>query len=562
MKAPPPSRARGTSSTDHAAREQRFQRQRNEARFTLLLGGISIAALFYYYAHQQLLLYGDAVAHINIARRVVDNRHPLQSYGQLGTVWLPLQHIAMLPFVWNDALWRSGIAGAIPGMVAYVLGALAVFRLVSVRARTVAAYVAAAIYALNPNLLYMQVTAMNEPIFLAFFLWTLVYLDEFLRATFPPAPDSQVEAAQTKPGRALEACGITMAGGALTRYDGWFAGVIVGLILMWGFALWWRRTPDSRQRRILTKSLVEVLVLNALVPVYWLIYTYFISGRALDFASGPYSAKAIALRTTANGTAPYPGQEHLLTAALYFLKAAQLNVGAPLWGQALFVLALIGTALALWRFHRYGILLLLWLPLAFYALSIAYGSVPIYIPIWYPFSYYNVRYGLELLPVFAIFPAILAGYLGQRFAAPVQRIAVWSVLIAAVAASYVSVYRETPITLREAQVNSRGRIALEQGLANFLAGLPRPSTLLMYEAEHAGALPMAGVPLRHIISEAEHPDWEWALLDPAQHANYIVACQGDPVWSAVQSHRTELIEMFSVVSPGQKRCVVYRPGQP
>ena len=39
---------------------------------------------------------------------------------------------------------------------------------------------------------------------------------------------------------------------------------------------------------------------------------------------------------------------------------------------------------------------------------IAYGSVPIYIPVWYPFSYYNVRYGLELLPVFAVFPAIAA----------------------------------------------------------------------------------------------------------------------------------------------------------
>ena len=149
----------------------------------------SIAALFFYYAHQQLLLYGDAVAHINIARRVVDNRHPLESYGQLGTVWLPLQHIAMLPFVWIDALWRSGIAGAIPSMVAYVLGALGIFRLVSARAGQLAAYLAAAIYALNPNLLYMQTTAMNEPIFLAFFIWTLVYLDEFLRATFPPRSD-------------------------------------------------------------------------------------------------------------------------------------------------------------------------------------------------------------------------------------------------------------------------------------------------------------------------------------------------------------------------------------
>ncbi len=556
------SRKRTSAAVSRSGRpavDQRFARQRNGARFTLLLGAISIAALFYYYAHQQLLLYGDAVAHLNIARRVVDNRHPIQSYGQLGTVWLPLQHIAMLPFVWNDALWRSGIAGAIPGMVAYVLGALAVFRLVSVRAGAVAAYLAAAIYALNPNLLYLQATAMNEPIFLAFFLWTLVYLDEFLRATFPPETGSAVAPAQMKPRHALEACGITMAGGALTRYDGWFSATIVGLILMWAFFRWMRRTPDSRQRRAMTKSLAEVLLLNALVPVYWLVYTYFISGRAMDFATGPYSAKAIALRTTSQGAVPYPGQHHLLTSALYFLKAAQLNIGPPLWGELLFVLALTGTGLALWRFRTYGILLLLWLPLAFYALSIAYGSVPIYIPVWYPFSYYNVRYGLELLPVLAVFPAILAGYLAGRLTALVPRIAVWLVLSAVVVIGYASAYREIPITLREAQANSRGRIALEQGLARFMAGLPRSSTLLMYEAEHAGVLPMAGIPLRHIISEAEHPDWEWALLDPAGNANYIVACQGDPVWTAVQGQQTKLTEMFSIVSPGQKRCVVYRP---
>ena len=152
----------------------------------VLSAALSVAALLFYYAHQQILLYGDAVAHLNIARRVVDNRHPIESYGQLGTVWLPLQHIAMLPFVWVTALWQSGIAGAIPGMVAFVLGTLGIFRLVNARAGQLAAYLAAAIYALNPNLLYMQTTAMNEPIFLAFFIWSLVYLDEFLRATLPP----------------------------------------------------------------------------------------------------------------------------------------------------------------------------------------------------------------------------------------------------------------------------------------------------------------------------------------------------------------------------------------
>ncbi len=75
-------------------------------------------------------------------------------------------------------------------MVAYIVGTLGIFRLVSARAPKLVAYFAAAIYALNPNLLYMQITAMNEPIFLAFFIWTVVYLDEFLRASSPPTAAS------------------------------------------------------------------------------------------------------------------------------------------------------------------------------------------------------------------------------------------------------------------------------------------------------------------------------------------------------------------------------------
>jgi hypothetical protein len=524
----------------------------------MLLAALSIAALLYYYAHQQLLLYGDAVAHLNIARRVVDNRHPLESYGQLGTVWLPLQHIAMLPFVWVNTLWQSGIAGAVPGMVAFVLGTLGIFRLVRARAGLLPAYLAAAIYSLNPNLLYMQTTAMNEPIFLAFFVWALVYLDEFLRATAPPH-DPSVAQSEMKPRRALEYCGIMMAGGAFTRYDGWFAATVFGVILIWAFFGWRRRITDPRLRRAATKSFLEVLLLNALVPVYWLVYTWAVSGNALDFATGPYSAKAIALRSTTQGSPPYPGQHHLLTAALYFLKSAQLNLGSPLLGRVLLALALLGTAIAVWHFRRYGILLLLWLPVAFYALSIAYGSVPIYIPVWYPFSYYNVRYGLELLPVFAVFLAVLAGYLAEKASTTPVRVAVWGTLIALVGASYVSAYAESPITLREATVNSRGRIALEQGLANVLAQMPSSATLLMYEAEHAGALRLAGIPLRHVISEAAHPDWEWAQLDPANRVDYVIACQGDPVWAAVRHHEAEFTQVVSISVPGQSTCTVYKP---
>src|SRR6266404_9271266 len=92
-----------------------------------LAATISIASFFYYLRQGDLLLYGDAVAHINIARRVFDSRTP--GLLQLGTVWLPLPHLLMLPFVLSRWLWQTGIGGSIPSMAAYVFGALGIFRL-------------------------------------------------------------------------------------------------------------------------------------------------------------------------------------------------------------------------------------------------------------------------------------------------------------------------------------------------------------------------------------------------------------------------------------------------
>ena len=158
-------------------------------------------------------------------------------------------------------------------------------------------------------------------------------MDEFLRNCFPNL-DAPIRPARVRPSFALEACGITLAAGAFTRYDGWFVGAIVGAIVVFAVVVWWRRTRDIRQRRAMAKSLIEFLLLNALVPVFWLVYNNRVSGHALDFLDGPYSAKAIAARTTPHGAPPYPGQDHIFTAALYFLKSAKLNMGPACLGAA------------------------------------------------------------------------------------------------------------------------------------------------------------------------------------------------------------------------------------
>src|SRR5713101_48208 len=98
----------------------------------LLLSGIagvaSITALVYSYHRGATLLYGDAVAHIHIARRVFDSRTP--GLFQLGTVWLPLPHLLDIPFIVNDRLWQTGLGASIPSMIAYIAGTLGMFRLV------------------------------------------------------------------------------------------------------------------------------------------------------------------------------------------------------------------------------------------------------------------------------------------------------------------------------------------------------------------------------------------------------------------------------------------------
>src|SRR4051812_19767499 len=62
----------------------------------LVLGALAAWCSF---ANGWILYYGDAEAHLNIARRVIDSRTP--GYEQIGTVWLPLPHVLMLPFVGN-----------------------------------------------------------------------------------------------------------------------------------------------------------------------------------------------------------------------------------------------------------------------------------------------------------------------------------------------------------------------------------------------------------------------------------------------------------------------------
>src|SRR5580692_11230639 len=89
---------------------------------------ISLFSFLHFAKRGDLLLYGDAVAHINIARRVFDSQTP--GLLGLGTVWLPLPHLLIIPFIVSKQMWQTGAGGSIPSMAGFVLGVLGIFRLV------------------------------------------------------------------------------------------------------------------------------------------------------------------------------------------------------------------------------------------------------------------------------------------------------------------------------------------------------------------------------------------------------------------------------------------------
>jgi hypothetical protein len=509
-----------------------------------LLAICGLAVLWIFYSRNEILLSGDAVAHINIARRVFDSRTPGPL--QLGSVWLPLPHLLTIPFIVSKRLWMTGLGGSIVSLFAYVVAGLGLFRLLLQWSQQ-AAWVGVIFFAANPNLLYLQTTALNEPLYLAAFLWAVVFFAEAWRS---------LRSRDTAAGDFLEKAAIVLTAAIFTRYDGWFLAV-VSWIAIFPLALATIKRMPPVEATKLRKSLVKAVLLTALGPALWLGYNLGVYGNAFDFANGPYSAQAIAKRTTVGTAPPYPGKDHAWTAGVYFIKAAQLNVGEGRAAKNLLWIAAFLSALMAARKDWLPIALL-WSPLIFYALSIAYGSVPIFIPIWWPFSYYNIRYGLEPLPAFSVGIGLFVFVLNRLVPSRRVRIAGVCLVFLMIAISYVSAWRAAPICLREVRANGRARMQVDTRVAEVLRRIPPDSVVLAYTSAHSGAFELAGFPLRQTINEGNEFTWDLALLSPVLAADYVVASEGDPVAIAVAAHSQGLSAIASIAVSGQPTTVIYK----
>ncbi|MGH7193181.1 MAG: glycosyltransferase family 39 protein, partial [Candidatus Saccharimonadales bacterium] len=229
----------------------------------------SLISWFIAFQTHTILLYRDTHSHLDIARRVVDASST--GLAQLGGVWLPLPHLVMLPFIWNDYLWRSGLAGSFPSMIAYVITAVflyrTAFRLTSDQR---ASFLGALVFILNPNILYLQATPLSELVLIASMTAACYYFITWAKEDNP---------------RHLIFAAVCTFLAALARYDGWALFLVcLTLIAIIG---WRRKTP----RRVVQGNLFLYGLPGALGIGLWLLWNLVIFHDPLYFQHSQYSAQ-------------------------------------------------------------------------------------------------------------------------------------------------------------------------------------------------------------------------------------------------------------------------------
>ena len=239
------------------------------AVFAATVAGGAIAAVFYYRLGLTLSHY-DARGHLVVARRIADSITP--GWQQIGAVWLPLPHLLNAIPVQIDAFYRTGASAVAISVVSFAIAAAAIAWIVtSLTGSRAAALAGAAVFALNPNVLYLQATPMTEPLLLALTTLGVAMLIAWVNA----APDLEQRSTA-----AIRTVGVVLALACLTRYEAW--PVTYAALSATAWTLWRRGEPLVRACRRAaavgvypTAAIIAFAIFSRVVVGRWFVSTDF-----------------------------------------------------------------------------------------------------------------------------------------------------------------------------------------------------------------------------------------------------------------------------------------------
>ena len=488
---------------------------------------LSIGALLYFSKLDLILAYGDAESHLNIAKRVVSSITP--GLGQLGGNWLPLQHILMLPFIWNDYLWRSGLAGSFVSMIAYVITSIYVSKILMILTRDKSAVLIGSIlFMTNPSVLYMQSTPMGELPLLACLLASVYY---FMAWTITQNP------------LLLVACGFVSFCGSLLRYDAWLLiAFTISAIIVTGM-----------QNKLKYKKIEGSIILYSTIALFgvllWLVWNYILFRNPLFFLNGSYSAHAQQQAFLQRG-------ELISYHDLWYSIKLYSLVSAKIGGYILTILASLGFISVIHKlitnFRNSTTLassLLLMTPYIFYVLTLYLGIsiilIPELVPETFQFKIFNVRYGLMMIPVISIYAALL--FSGKKL---MIKVLIGFLIIVQIS---LFIFESKSIVLTDAQYGLSARQPMSQ--EDSLVGNIVPQILedqeeinkyifnnydygrIAFDDYSRPANPIElNIEMKNIIYIGNHPYWDNALVNPQDEARWIIVRENDTdsMWNTLK----------------------------
>ena len=473
-----------------------------------------------------MLIYGDARAHLDVARHVTDALTP--GLAQLGSIWLPLPHLLLVPLVAFRPLWHTGAAGAIVSGLCFVYASVRVYSTIEdLTASRVGAWIGFLVFVVNLNMLYLQTTALTEPVLLAFFVGSVYHLTRWMR---------------TLSVRELLWSALFVFCATLTRYEGW-ALLIAALVAV----AVWVRLADRRR-----KSPQANLVLFAAIACYglvlWFLYNLIIFHDPLYFLHSAYSAQAINGGQAQFGLLGTKGSisQTVLTYGWTLIDV----VGAPV----LIVTGLTAVVVAVTkhpeRRRTLFTLALLAAPVAFEFASLYAGQTTIRVPQVADYGMWNDRYGVVGLPLAAVALGVLAGR--WRWGRPLA--------VAATGMAVLIMALGTPLTLADGRTGTSSPFGgRPETAAAYLRHHYRGGEVLADDSAASSLMFSSNLNLDQFITVGFHPYWEHAIADPARHVAWVVAYPNDAVSTDLHDHPDRFTD-FRLVNMQDKIKIYQRMG--
>lgn len=254
-----------------------------------------------------LLYYSDSVSHLIRARQLVDSSSP--GLQQIGTVWLPLPHIILLPFSLVEVLLKTGFAGTVVSLPGTAITAAIIYKIIKNQTGIPwIAFFGACLYFSNPNTLYLGLTAMTESLFMLLFVGSAFYFQKCssmnILYTFGQRYTSTDLTNQfhlifvnrhriliLKP---LLKCSFLVALATLCRYEAWPISI---LFVLFGFLFFTRlKTSDKTEEastflkaRMQLKSGIALCILVSFSGIIiWMSSNSIYFANPVEFVVSPY----------------------------------------------------------------------------------------------------------------------------------------------------------------------------------------------------------------------------------------------------------------------------------